>query len=118
MNKTELTKIAKSVKLPAGWIVQAVYPKMSGKKQVAETDTIVFGCPIAERMSLSGRQLCRKINGLVNQLNKLRKPMIVESFERGFAYKVNQPRWVEFGTGFGGGRWYDIDIGLNYRKSR
>ena len=34
MNKTELTKLAKSVKLPKGWIVQDVFPKMKGKKQV------------------------------------------------------------------------------------
>ena len=119
MNKKELTKLAKSVKLPKGWIVQDVFPKMKGKKQVRETDTILFGCPIEERMSLTGGQLSRRIGSIIRQLNDLRGEMIVESqADPGFGYKVRQPRWVEFGTGFGGGKWYDIDIGRNYRKSK
>jgi hypothetical protein len=115
MNKTELTKLAKRIALPKGWIIQKVYPKHAGKKQIDETDRILIGCPIAERMSLSGSQLSRKINSIIRQLNDLRKPMIVESTANpGFGYRVRQRRWVEFGTGFGGGKWYDIDLGINY----
>ena len=115
MNKTELTKIAKAVKLPKGWIIQKVYPKNSGKKQIAETDQILVGCPIEERMSLTGSQLSRRINGIIRQLNDLRKPMIVESTANlGFGFRVRQRRWIEFGTGFGGGKWYDINLGINY----
>lgn len=119
MNKTELTKLAKSIKLPKGWIVQSVYPKMIRGKQVGPTDTIILGCPIEERMSLSGSQLSRRIGSIVRQLNDLRGEMIVESqADPGFGYKVRQPRWVEFGTGFGGGKWYDIKLGVNYRRKK
>ena len=101
MNKTELTKIAKAIKLPKGWVIQKVYPKNSGKKQIADTDRILIGCPIEERMGLRGSQLSRRINGIIRQLNDLR----VKRYQR---------RWIEFGTGFGGGKWYDISLGINY----
>lgn len=117
MNKTELKKFAKAVKLPKGWVVQDVFPKMKGNKQVADTDTILFGCPIEERMELSGSQLSRRIGSIIRQLNENRGEMIVESpADPGFGFKVRQHRWVEFGGGYGGGKYYDIDIGLNYRR--
>lgn len=100
MNKTELTVIAKAIELPRGWKVLAVRPKMRGRKRVALTDRIIVGCPIEERMSLSGRILGRRINSVVRQLNAKRP-----KYSR---------RWEEFGTGFGGGEWYDIEIGVHY----
>jgi len=100
MNKTELTVIVKEIELPRGWKVLGVYPKMRGRKRVAVTDRIVVGCPIGERMSLSGTVLGRRIGSIVRQLNALRP-----KYSR---------RWEEFGTGFGGGEWYDIDIGIGY----
>ena len=112
MTKSQLTAITKFIKLPAGWKVQKVYPGHTGKKKTNDYDIIIFGCPIAERMALRGGQLSRKIGALVRQLNDLRKPIIVESqADPGFGYRIRQPRWSEFGTGFGGGLWYDIKIG-------
>lgn len=105
MNKTELTKLTKSIKLPKGWIVQSVHPKTIRGKQIGPTDTIILGCPIEERMSLSGSQLSRRIGSVVRQLNY-------------FNVKRYQPRWSEFGTGFGGGKWYDIKLGVNYRRKK
>lgn len=101
MNKTELTKLAKSLVLPEGWIVQAVYPKHRGKKheEIAENNHIIFGYPIQDRMSDSSKEYKRKIELLEKQLNGSKK--------RG------EKKWVEFGGGYGGGKWYDVDFGIN-----
>ena len=102
MNKTELTKLAKSLTLPEGWIVQEVWPKHRGKKHevISETDNIYFGYPIKDRMSDSFKEYEAKIKLLEKQLNK--------------GKKRNEKKWIEFGGGFGGGKWYDVHFGIDY----
>lgn len=99
MKKLELSALAKSVELPKGWKLQRVFAKDKGGKEVNDHDLILFGEPINERMELSFSERNKKIKGILKQLNAQRKK--------------GEPKWVEYGGGFGGGRWYDVSIGTD-----
>lgn len=103
MNKTELTDLAKSVKLPKGWKFLKAYPRHSPKytKILSEYDSLYFGMPIDFRMEASHSAMERAIGGILKQLNKGRRGKKARKFE-------------EFGGGFGGGKFYDVHIGIDY----
>ena len=98
MNKTKLTKFAKNIKLPKGWKFLDAWPTHKGNKQVDETDSITFGEPIDEYMSLSYRTKQNKIRTILCQLNENREK--------------SSKKWVEFGGGFGGGKYYEVHVGV------
>ena len=103
MNKTELTDLAKSVKLEKGWKLLKVYPHHSPKytKFVNQDDSIYFGMPIAFRMEASTKEITKAIDRIIKQLNKGRRGKKAKKFE-------------EFGGGFGGGKYYEVHIGAEY----
>lgn len=97
MNKTELTSLAKSMKLPKTWKVLNVYPKHLGKKEVNETDYIILGQPVEEYLMEDIINQDKLIDKLLRHLNKWEKS--------------NEAKWCEFGTGyFFGGEYYEIKL--------
>ena len=98
MSKAKLVRLAKSLVLPKGWIVQKVYSKAAGEDKY--TDRILLGVPIEEYMSGNFRKYHSNINSILKQLNA--------------GKASNEYKWEEFGGGTGGGKWYDVDIGLDY----
>lgn len=98
MSKAKLVRLAKKLVLPKGWIVQKVYSKAAGEDKY--TDRILLGVPLEEYMRGNFRKYHSNINSILKQLN---------------AGKAgNEYKWEEFGGGTGGGKWYDVDIGLDY----
>lgn len=100
MTKFELSKFARSITLPKGWKILHVFARDKGGKQVSETDSIYVGEPISERMSASYTERNKLIKSVLAQLNK--------------GIKRGAKKWCEFGGGFGGGRFYEIHLGLDY----
>lgn len=103
MTKSELTNIAKFITLPDGWKVLRVWPAHRGSKQVSDIDSIIFGYPIRDKMSDSFRAYAGKRNAVLRQLNS------TSLRERG------TPKWDEFGGGYGGGKWYELEFGREVR---
>ena len=99
MTKFELSKFARSVKLPRGWKVLHVYASDKGGKQVRESNDIYIGQPVVEYLGLSYATRKKLLAPVLRQLNKGKRKA--------------QAMWKEWGGGFGGGHFYEIHLGIN-----